>query len=254
VRQILTNLIDNGIKFTPENGTVTVASSSLVKTDECLTISVSDTGCGISLENHGLIFERLVQVKSTTLASRSGLGLGLFISKDLVTRQGGRLWLESKLGHGSTFYFTLPVFSLTKLCAHVFTAQNLDAGFVTLIAVDLLAVAGAVQADILPEVRKILERCIHPAQDVLLPFTSGEERTKTFFIVACVDARGFRVIARRISKELQIFDDSSRLKPIISSTTFSVAPSGSGDMQISKIMARIEQLIQAHFPNKEPVK
>ena len=72
-------------------------------------ISVSDTGCGISPENCAIVFERLAQVKGTTRASRSGLGLGLYISRDLVSRQGGRIWVESQLGHGSTFYLTLPV-------------------------------------------------------------------------------------------------------------------------------------------------
>src|SRR4029077_12561370 len=56
VRQILTNLIDNGIKFTPENGTVTIANSPLLEDDDCLTLSVSDTGCGISPENRDIIF------------------------------------------------------------------------------------------------------------------------------------------------------------------------------------------------------
>jgi hypothetical protein len=251
VRQILTNLIDNGIKFTPDNGTVTIASSPLVGNDECLTLSVSDTGCGISPENRDIIFDRLAQVKSTTETSRSGLGLGLFISKELVSRHGGRLWLKSELGHGSTFYFTLPVFSLAKLCAHVLTAQNLKGGFVTLIAVDVLAVEDAVQADIVPEIRKVLERCIHPAQDVLLPSMSDAEAIETFFIVACANARGFEVIARRIGRELQIFDNSSRLRPVISSTTLIVAPSESSDTRVGEITARIEQLVQTHMLDKE---
>jgi nitrogen-specific signal transduction histidine kinase len=254
VRQILTNLIDNGIKFTPADGTVTVASRPLVGNDDCLTLSISDTGCGIGPENRDIIFDRLAQIESATEASRSGLGLGLFISKELVSRHGGRIWVESQLGHGSTFFFTLPVFSLAKLCAPVFTAPNLEAGSVTLIAVDILPVAGAVQADIVSEIRKVLERCIHPAQDMLLPSMSDAEPVETFFLVACTDARGFNVIARRIGRELQTFDNSSKLKPIISSTTLLIAPSESSDMQVREITVRIEQLVQAHLLDKEPLK
>ena len=222
VRQILINLIDNGIKFTPEGGTITVESRPFAEDDGFLCLSVSDTGCGISPENREIIFDRLAQVKSSAEASRSGLGLGLFISRELVSRHGGRIWVESQLGHGSTFYFTLPVFSLAKLCAHVFTASNLEAGSVTLIAVDVVAVEGAVQEDILPEIRKVLERCIHPGQDVLLPSMSDAESVETFFIVACTDPSGFEVIASRIGRELQNFDNASRLKPVISSTTLLV--------------------------------
>ena len=254
VRQILINLIDNGIKFTPENGTITVTSRLSAEDHGFLCLSVSDTGCGISPENREIIFDRLSQVKSSAEASRSGLGLGLFIAKELVSRHGGRIWVESELGHGSRFSFTLPVFSLAKLCAYVFTAPNLGAGSVTLIAVDVAAVEGAVQADILLEVRRVLERCIHAGQDLLLPSMSDAEPVETFFIVACTDARGSAVIASRIDRALQDFDRASRLKPVISSTTLPVVPGQSREEQIGELTARIEQLVQAHLLGKETLK
>ena|ERR1022692_2217026 len=254
VQQILINLVDNGIKFTPESGTVTVESRLFAENEAFLCISVSDTGCGISPENCEIVFERLAQVNSTTPASRSGLGLGLFISRDLVLRQGGRIWLESQVGCGSTFYFTLPVFSLAKLCAHIFTSPNLQAGSVTLVAVDVFTVKGAVQADIVQEIRRVLERCIHPAQDVLLPAMNDAELVQTFFIVACADANGFEVIASRISRELKTFDNASQLGPVISSTTLLVARGPSREEQIGELTARIEQLIQAHLLGKEKLK
>jgi signal transduction histidine kinase len=254
VRQILTNLIENGIKFTPENGTVTVECRRLAEEHDFLCLSVSDTGCGISPENCEIVFDRLAQVKSSIETSRSGLGLGLFISRDLVTRHGGRIWVESQPGQGSTFFFTLPVFSLARLCAPIFTAPNLEAGSVTLIAVDIVAIEGTVHADLLPEIRRILERCIHPAQDVLLPSASDPERIDTFFIVACTDPDGFEVIARRISRELQNFDKASKLKPVISSTTLLVAAGPSGEEQIADVTARIEQLVQARLLGKETPK
>jgi len=254
VRQILINLIDNGIKFTPEGGTITVESRPIVEGEGFLCLSVSDTGCGISPANREAIFDRLAQVKSRAEASRSGLGLGLFIARELVSRHAGRIWVESKLGHGSTFYFTLPVFSLAKLCAHVFTASNLEKGFVILIAVDVVPIEGAVQADILPEIRRVLERCIHAGQDVLLPSMSDADPVETFFIVACTDPSGFTVIASRIARELQNFDSASRLKPVISSTTLLVPPGQSTKEQTAGVTAGIERLVRAHLLGKERLK
>jgi len=254
VRQILINLIDNGIKFAPASGTVTVEVRPSAESEGFLSLSVSDTGCGISPENREIVFDRLSQVRSTADASRSGLGLGLFISRELVSRHGGRIWVESELGHGSTFYFTLPVFSLAKLCAHVFSVPNLEAGCVTLIAVDVAAVEGAVQADIQLEIRRVLERCIRPGQDVLLPSMSDTEPVETFFMVASTDTKGFEIIASRIVRELQTFDSASKLMPVISATTMLVAPGRPGEEQRGEIAARLEQLVQAHLLGKERLK
>jgi PAS domain S-box-containing protein len=254
VRQILINLIDNGIKFTPEGGTITVESRPIVEGEGFLCLSVSDTGCGISPANREAIFDRLAQVKSRAEASRSGLGLGLFIARELVSRHAGRIWVESQLGHGSTFCFTLPVFSLAKLCAHVFTASNLAKGFVILIAVDVVPIEGVVQADILPEIRRVLERCIHAGQDVLLPPMSDADPVETFFIVACTDPSGFTVIASRIGRELQNFDSASRLKPVVSSTTLLVPPGQSTKEQTGGVTAGIERLVRAHLLGKERLK
>jgi PAS domain S-box-containing protein len=247
VRQILTNLIDNGIKFTPDLGTISVKAELFGENHDFVCVSVSDTGCGISAENREIIFERLAQVKVSGEASRSGLGLGLFISRELVSGHGGRIWLESCPGQGSTFHFTLPVFSLAKYCSHIFSGRNLDAGSVTLIAVDVVEVRGGVQADILQEIRQILERCIHLGQDVLLPATGDDGPIVTFFIVACTDRKGSMLIANRILGNLQDFDKASHLKPAISSTTIQVAHGQLREQQIHEIAARIESSVQEHL-------
>ena len=254
VRQILTNLIDNGIKFTPDSGTITVKGDLFGEDPDFVRVSVSDSGCGISAENREIIFDRLAQVKGGGELSRNGLGLGLFISRELVSRHGGRIWLDSHLGHGSTFYFTLPVFSLAKYCSHIFNAPNLDAGSVTLITVDLVEVEGSVQADILREIRQILQRCIHAGQDALLPSTSDEDSEMTFFIVACTDAKGFALIASRILRDLQNFDKASQLHPVISSTMLPVPRGQSREEQIRELIARIESLVQEHLLGKEKSK
>jgi len=107
VRQVLYNLVDNAIKFTPGRGSVSIRAG--VPDDEFIRISVTDTGCGMSPEAASRVFERLYQEGTGSTASRRGLGLGLYISRELVARHGGEIWVESETGKGSTFSFTLPV-------------------------------------------------------------------------------------------------------------------------------------------------
>ena len=115
VRQILNNLLGNALKFTPAGGTIRVSARPATGPDpsgasrSMVEIAVADTGCGIGAEDCRRIFDQLYQVEQTRTRSRNGLGLGLYISRDLVTRQGGRIWVESAPGHGATFFFTLPV-------------------------------------------------------------------------------------------------------------------------------------------------
>jgi len=108
-RQVLINLIGNAVKFTPAHGSVTV-QAAFDNDPSFLRFEVTDTGAGMDVEHTERIFERLYQVKGAAQAGRKGLGLGLFICKELVTRQGGRIWVTSDPGKGSSFSFTLPVF------------------------------------------------------------------------------------------------------------------------------------------------
>jgi len=71
---------------------------------------VSDTGCGISAEAKERIFDRMHQESQPIETSRMGLGIGLYLVKEIIARHGGRIWVESAPGRGSTFYFTLPIF------------------------------------------------------------------------------------------------------------------------------------------------
>jgi signal transduction histidine kinase/HAMP domain-containing protein len=105
VRQVLVNLAANAVKFT-DHGSVTVAASTA---DGWITLSVSDTGVGISPEAQTYIFDEFRQADSSTTRRYGGTGLGLAISKRLVALHGGRIWVDSALGSGSTFRFTLPV-------------------------------------------------------------------------------------------------------------------------------------------------
>jgi signal transduction histidine kinase len=102
--QVMNNLIGNAFKFT-ESGQIIFGAE--YKNDEIL-IYVKDTGIGISKENFDMIFNRFSQVESSTRRKYGGNGLGLAISKAYVEKMGGKIWIESELGKGSTFYFTIP--------------------------------------------------------------------------------------------------------------------------------------------------
>ncbi len=108
VRQVVINLVNNAVRFTPESGTVTVEAK--LYDPEHLLIAVADNGCGMGAHDKEQVFDYLYQGQNNTENSRGGLGLGLYIAKELVVRQGGRIWVESEVGKGSTFYFTLPVY------------------------------------------------------------------------------------------------------------------------------------------------
>jgi signal transduction histidine kinase len=103
--QVLANLIANAIKFTAPGGRVTVEAAAAAAGDH-VRVSVSDTGAGIGPEMREAVFERFWQAKD---GDRRGLGLGLYISKSIVEAHGGRIWVESTVGAGSTFHFTVPV-------------------------------------------------------------------------------------------------------------------------------------------------
>ena len=103
VQQVLANLVDNAIKFTPAGGAVVVSVS---RTDHEARFAVVDTGPGIPADELAHVWERFWQSKGRTHA---GVGLGLYIAKGLVEAHGGRIWAESNVGVGTTFSFTLPL-------------------------------------------------------------------------------------------------------------------------------------------------
>ena len=105
IAQVLSNLVGNSIKATPRGGRVTVAAR---ESDGALRVSVTDNGRGIPAEQITHVFDRFWQSATSTIRSR-GAGLGLPIARGIVEAHGGRMWAESEVGRGSTFYFTLPI-------------------------------------------------------------------------------------------------------------------------------------------------
>lgn len=107
INQVIANLINNAIKFTEEGGSISIEIKVL---ETKIRVGVIDTGIGISKTDLPQLFNRFVQVSNDGGAGRKGVGLGLSIVKELVKRHDGEVWVESELGVGSKFYFTLPRF------------------------------------------------------------------------------------------------------------------------------------------------
>ena len=105
VKQVLLNLLSNAVKFTPEGGRIGLTAG---RKNGLVEIAVTDTGIGIASEDQAAIFEEFRQVGSDETRKQEGTGLGLTLAKKFVELHGGRIWVESEPGRGSTFTFTLP--------------------------------------------------------------------------------------------------------------------------------------------------
>jgi signal transduction histidine kinase len=206
IRQILIILVDNAIKFTPSHGTIKVKGSRSETDAGVVIIEVVDSGCGIGADKTELIFERLFQVSDPATAARKGLGLGLFICKELVTRQGGKIWATSVPGEGSTFSITLPVFSLPNLLAPAFRKDSDTDIQITLVLTELGSRSGWLSDKVCAEysywVRDALQGCLNSKLDVLLPKMGSSEASELFFVAAVTDEIGGEAISKRIREKL----------------------------------------------------
>jgi len=108
VTQVLSNLLHNALKFTEPGGRIVARVSPSAEQADSLEVSVCDTGRGIPLGQQERIFERLYQIKTGEATTDQGLGLGLYLCRELVRLHGGDIWVESEAGLGSVFTFTLP--------------------------------------------------------------------------------------------------------------------------------------------------
>jgi hypothetical protein len=205
ILEVLINLIDNAIKFTPSGGAVTV-QACLAQTDpEFVYLSVADTGCGIDPKAKALIFERMYQDPNSIDNSRKGLGLGLYIAKELITLHNGRMWVASELGNGSTFSFTLPLYSLAKLLAPVILHQNKMRDAVVLLKVDVRPLSKPVRGnwkEIAQRCLEILQRCVYLDKDLVLPPMTTNGPEQTYFVVASTDMERVSIMMTRIREQI----------------------------------------------------
>jgi signal transduction histidine kinase len=107
LEQVMINLVQNAIKYSPTGGKVVVA---VERASSDVRISVKDPGIGIPLEEQGRLFQRFFRARNVTTRHYGGLGIGLFVSREIVQRHGGRFEVQSAPGQGSTFTFFLPLY------------------------------------------------------------------------------------------------------------------------------------------------
>jgi signal transduction histidine kinase len=211
IEQILTNLIGNAIKFTPVEGKIliTVHPPSHDPKDgygQMVAISVKDTGIGIPPEHLGAIFEKFHQVEGSLHRSVSGTGLGLAITKGLVEAQQGKIVVESEMGKGSTFTFTLPVSQGERRNPHFrfildkeFHQAQKNNAPLTLFLIEVLDQGGEVKDALLITLEENIKQCLCRKADILL---KGE---KERILVALCEAnlKGAQVIRQRIEEGIQ---------------------------------------------------
>ncbi len=131
LRQVLANLLSNAIKFSPNGGAITIGARLH---DDSILLSITDQGVGIPPDAIAKLFGKFYRVNNAATRNISGTGLGLALVKEIITAHGGRVWVESQLGKGSTFYFTLPIAAqpthLVQVESHEATTPGDSGGFV----------------------------------------------------------------------------------------------------------------------------
>ena len=182
--QVITNLLSNAVKFTPEQGTITLCVNKVNEEAGICTmrIEVSDTGIGIAAEQQEKLFKPFSQADEGISRKFGGTGLGLVISKRIVELMGGQIWMESELGKGSKFIFTV------KVKRGVMAEHNLLPQSVTWKNLRVLAV------DDSPEVREYFQNIAHSlgfycevAEDGLVAIRIIEENKDNYFHIIFVD-------------------------------------------------------------------
>lgn len=210
VLEVLINLVDNAIKFTPPDGSVMVQACMVEADPSSVYISVSDTGRGIGPEAKTLIFDRLYQDGDSIDNNRSGLGLGLFICREIVRLHQGRIWVSSEPGQGSTFTFTLPTYSLAKLLAPVITREDRLRSAFVLVRVELTPLSNPPRGnwkETWQQCMEILRRCVYLDKDLVLPPMGTSGAAETFFVVASTDLQQSGIMTARIREQLERVPD-----------------------------------------------
>jgi signal transduction histidine kinase len=214
IGQVVSNLVDNAIKFSPLNSSITVQVRMLEDDPSFLRISVADCGCGIAPEDAERVFDRLYQGKNLPQAGRRGLGLGLYICKELVSMHGGRIWIDSARRDGCTISFTLPVYTIGSMIAPIVRQGSLIDNSFALLKIEVLPgkawLSERNREKALSRFQHVLSRCILPDLDVLLP-TQNRGRVDVFWIVARTNQKGADVMVKRFREQLSLCKDLARL-------------------------------------------
>jgi signal transduction histidine kinase len=252
ILEVLINLIENGIKFTPPGGAVTV-QACLVPTDpDFVYLSVADTGCGISPAARALIFERLYQDPNAVDNNRKGLGLGLFIAKELVSLHGGRIWVASEAGNGSTFSLTLPLYSLANLLSPVITHEGRLRDALVLVKVRLTPHAKPARANwkgTCQNCLEVLQRCVYLDKDLVLPPMTASGPEETFLVVASTDLDQANIMMARIREQLGKvpgLNGNGELEVFaLAVPPPTIAPDSSLEVQVRQVAGAVTEMVRS---------
>jgi signal transduction histidine kinase len=205
IEQVLTNLLENAIKFTPAEGSIALRARS---DGEQVRVEIADTGCGVSSENREQIFERMHQEPNSLELSRKGLGLGLYICRELMTRHGGRVWLDRSGPDGSTFCFTLQRFSLARMLEARIVDRAALREDLTLITLRVDRPFDDRARDALHD---LVERSIYADRDLLLPAPTDHAGDGGLVVLASTDAQGAAALCSRLRSAVRMSDELAEL-------------------------------------------
>lgn len=260
ILEVLINLLDNAIKFTPTDGAVTIQAVRVATDPDFVCISLTDTGSGIAPEARSLIFERLYQDPNAVDNNRKGLGLGLYISRELVALHGGRIWVASDGGSGSTFSFTLPVYSLAKILSSVITENDQLRPAICLVRIELRPYSKSPRGDwkeVCRQVGELLPRCVYLDKDLVLPpmATAGPEQT--YFVVASTDTEHVQIMIKRIREQLEKLEDLAAGGQFeVSAIEIPLPDSSDGTsifMQLNEVADRVTVMTRAALDSSFPL-
>jgi len=206
IAQIMMNLVGNATKFTPQGGTISVSAKPYHGDGNMVAISVRDSGIGIPEDQLEKVFEKFFQVEESLRRSVGGTGLGLAITKGLVEAHHGKIWVESEVGKGSTFTFTLPISKGEKrdlrfryILDKEFQRALENHSHLTLFLIEISAEGAEVKDTLLDQLEEKLKQCLGRKTDVVLRLGRG----KILSALCEADIEGARVIRQRIDEELQ---------------------------------------------------
>lgn len=204
--KVLSNLVANAIESTPEGGSIEVGVAPDPDRGERLRFSVRDTGCGIPEGEVETVFERMHQVGEPRDVRRNGLGLGLHICQEIVRLHGGEIGVESAPGTGSTFWFSVPLHSLSAFVQRVIVANDRVQPGLCVVTAKVRPETAVARAKgpgtAVNEVAGLARKCLIAIHDVVLPIGSGSDGANAVYILARTDEAGGGAVVDRLRGEL----------------------------------------------------
>ncbi len=246
--EVMTNLVDNAVKYTPKGGTVTL---SLKEENKQLLLSVTDTGIGIRAKDQKELFQKFRRF-GAGLHREKGVGLGLAISKEIVTLHQGTLSVRSEEGKGSTFTVMLPVLSdeaffLEKLASEIRRAAG-EGEVVSLVVLELFnfeamrdQIGEEGTGSLLDEVVAVVKETVRRPTDIVTSYRQG----RVIAILAGADRKGAKVLALRVKETLltHLFSVQGRTFPL--EVRFAIASFPEDGQGQSELMQKIEKTLSS---------